>query len=97
MNPHIYDVLPEEKRSVRVSSNVNTSTMAYKDLKIEMNWFWKTELGKNMKQEKQDPEDKVISLNTVERKQKQGQVFQGNVQQMYKKWSQSIRFMGKQK
>ena len=32
MNPHIYDVLPEEKRSVRVSSNVNASNTTYKDL-----------------------------------------------------------------
>ena len=64
---------------------------------MEMHWFWKTELGKNMKQEKQYPEEKVISLNNVERKLKQGQVLQGNVQQMYKKWSQSIRFMGKQR
>ena len=38
---HVFDVLPEKYKPMRVSCDVNISTMAYKDLKKSMNWFWK--------------------------------------------------------
>ena len=63
MKAHIFDVLQEEYKPVRISWNVNISKMAYKDHNKEICWFWKTELGGIKKQEKQDPEKKVIALN----------------------------------
>ena len=38
--------------------------MAYKDLMKEIRWFWKTELGGNNKQEKQETDAKVLALNS---------------------------------
>ena len=63
MKAHEFDVLPEKYKPVRVSCNVNISMMAYKDLKKEIRWFCKTELGRSKKQEKQAPENKVLALN----------------------------------
>ena len=42
--------------------------MAYKDIKKEICWFWKTELVVNRKQDKQEPEGKFLALNSVENK-----------------------------
>ena len=43
---HVFDVLPEEYKKVRVSCNVNFSNVQFKDMKKEIFWFWKTELSR---------------------------------------------------
>ena len=52
MNEHLFDVLPEEYKPVRVSCNLNISNMDYKDIKKEIHWFWNTELDGGKKQDK---------------------------------------------
>ena len=42
--------------------------MAFQDLKKEICWFWKTDLNRNKTQEKIEPEDKVVALNSRENK-----------------------------
>ena len=45
-------VLPDEYNQVRVSCNVNIAKMEFKDLKKEMCWYWKTELNKKTRKNK---------------------------------------------
>ena len=64
LKAHVFDVLPEYYKPVRVSCNINISKMASKDLKKYICWFSKTELNGIKKQGKPDPEEKVLALNT---------------------------------
>ena len=50
--------------------------MENNDLKKEIRWFWKTQLDRSKKQEK-DPEEKVPELNSGERKQNRTKIFKG--------------------
>ena len=43
--------------------------MGLKDLKKEIRWFWNTELNRRKTQVKEEPEEKVLALNSGENKQ----------------------------
>ena len=60
---------------MRVSCNVNISTMAFKDLKKGIRWFCKTELNRNKNQYKPYPEEKVLALNSREKKKFNNRTF----------------------
>ena len=76
MKEHVFDVLTEDYKPVRVSCNFNISNMEFKYLKKDICWFWKTQLNGNKKQEKPGPEEKVLELNSREKKQyKNGKFF----------------------
>ena len=64
MKAHVFDVLPEEYKPVKLYFNVNIFKMAYNDLKKEISWLWKTQLGGSKKQEKQYPKQKILALNS---------------------------------
>ena len=51
LKSHVFDVLPEEYKPVRVSYNVKISNMEFKYLKKEICWFWKTDLNRRKTQE----------------------------------------------
>ena len=46
---HIFEILSEDYKPVRLSCNVDISKMVFNDLKKEISWFWKTELDVNKK------------------------------------------------
>ena len=68
LKAHVFDVVPEEYKQVRVSCNVNISNMEFKDLKKEICRLWKTKLNGTKTQEKEEPEEKVVVLNAIENK-----------------------------
>ena len=53
--------------------------MKFKDMKKRIRWFWNTELNGNKTQQKIGPEEKVLALNTGEKKwnNKNGMLFKG--------------------
>ena len=69
MKAHFFDAFPEDYKPIRVSYNVNISNMAFKDVKKDIHWFWKTDLNGSKKKEKPDQKEKVIALNSGENKQ----------------------------
>ena len=48
--------------------NVDIYKMEFKDLKKEIRWFWNTELNRRKTQVKEEPEEKVLALNSGENK-----------------------------
>ena len=42
LKTHVFDVIPEKYKPVRVSCNVNIEKMEFKDSRKEVRWFWKT-------------------------------------------------------
>ena len=42
---HVFDTLPEEYKPVQVFCNVSITKISYKDIKKEIHFFWKTEIG----------------------------------------------------
>ena len=66
MKTHVFDILPEEYKPVRVYCNVNISKMAFKYLKKEKCCLWKTELNGIKTQEEHEPEEKIPALNSGE-------------------------------
>ena len=60
---HMY-LMSYLRKQVIVSCNVNIANVQFKDLKKEIRWFWKTELNVRNKKEKEEPEDKVLVLNS---------------------------------
>ena len=79
LKSRVFDVLPEEYNEVRVSYNVNIAKVEFKDLKIEIRWFCKTDLNRRKTQEKEESEDKVLALKAVENKwrNKNSKLFKG--------------------
>ena len=41
MKAHVFGVLPDDYKQVRVSFNIKISKMSYKDPRKEIHWFWK--------------------------------------------------------
>ena len=77
MNAHVFNFIPENYKPLRVSCNVNMLKIEYKYPKKEIRWFRKTYLEGNKKQQKQNPEEKVIPLNNGEKNQYKGKFYQG--------------------
>ena len=60
---------------MRVYFNVRIAKMEYKDLKKEIRWFWKPELGGCKKHKK--TKENVIALNAGQIKQNKSNFFKG--------------------
>ena len=84
MKARVFDVLPEKYKPVSVYSNVNILKMVYKYLKKETHLFWEIELGVSKKQEKQEPEEKVIKLNSGEINQNKSKFIKGTCNKFVK-------------
>ena len=94
MKAQVFDVLPEEYKPVRVSCNVKIPKMACKYLKKEIRWFWKTELDGIKKQEKHNPKEKVLSLNSVKLNQNKSKFFKGTCKNCGKYGHSTSNFLG---
>ena len=46
LKAHVFYVLAEEYKQVRVSCNVNIAKMEFKDLNKEISWFWKANMSR---------------------------------------------------
>ena len=51
--------------------------MAWKDLKKDIRWLWKTELGENNSLDKPYQEEKVLALNARKINHHKGRLFKG--------------------